>query len=478
MMEKEINNKEKLMQQIRNGTAISATNRLRLTLMLATPAMLAQLSSILMQYIDAAMVGSLGANASASIGLVSTSMWLYGGLCTAVGTGFSVQVAHHIGGSDMKGARTVLRQALVACTLFSILLGLSGVFISSMLPAWLGAPSEIHTDSSAYFLIFSATLPGVQLYFLSGSMLRCAGNMIVPAVISLVMCLLDILFNFLLIFPERLLSVCGFEITMPGAGMGVTGAAIGTSLSQTSCGIILLIWLVFKSRHLKLYGTHSRLKDFIPQHKCISRAAKISLPMIGERIMFCGAQIATTIIVAPLGAISLSAHAFAITAESLCYMPGFGIAEAATTLVGQSIGAKRRRLTVQFGNLTVLTGIVVMSIAGGLMYMFAYQMMSIMTSVEEIRLLGEHALRIEAWAEPLYAASIVAYGVFIGAGDTFIPSIMNLGSMWCVRIFLAVLLVPETGLLGVWIAMCIELCFRGIIFIWRLKTKSWLKNKI
>jgi len=450
--------------------------RLQLTLMLGLPAMLAQLSGIVMSYIDAAMVGSLGADASASIGLVSTTMWLCGGLCTAVGTGFSVQVAHRIGASDMRGARSVLRQALVVCTLFALLLGGLGAALGPFLPGWLGAPQSIHRDSSLYFIIFAASIPLVQIYYLCGSMLRCAGNMVVPAVMSVVMCFADIVFNYLLIFPTRIISVCGVEMIMPGAGLGVAGAALGTALAETVCGLTLLWWLAVRSHHLSLRGTGGGVRAFRPQRDCVRKAAAICLPMAAERIMFCGAQIATTVIVAPLGTIALSAHAFGITAESLCYMPGFGIAEASTTLVGQSIGAKRIRLTKQFAHLSVYTGIVIMAVTGVLMYLLAYPMMSIMTPVEDIRLLGESALRIEAWAEPLYAASIVSYGVFVGAGDTLVPAIMNLGSMWGVRIALAVLLVPSMGLLGVWVAMAIELSFRGLIFLWRLYSNAWLKK--
>ena len=142
-------------------------------------------------------------------------------------------------------------------------------------------------------------------------------------------------------------------------------------------------------------------------------------------------------------------------------MPGYGIADAATTLVGQSLGAKRRRLTRSFARITVFMGMAIMGVMGVAMYIFAPQIIGLMTPVEDIRELAVMALRIEAFAEPMFAASIVGYGVFVGAADTLIPCLMNFLSIWMVRLSLAALLAPTLGLKGVWIAMCVELCFRA-----------------
>ena len=187
-----------------------------------------------------------------------------------------------------------------------------------------------------------------------------------------------------------------------------------------------------------------------------------------------GAQIVSTIIVAPLGTVAIAANSLAITVESLCYMPGFGIAEAATTLVGQGIGAGQRVLTRSFANMSVGLGIVVMTMMGVLMWLFAPEMMAFMTPVEEVIAEGAQALRIEAWAEPMFAVAIVANGVFVGAGDTLKPAMMSLLSMWGVRLTLAFWLAREYGLRGVWTAMAIELTFRGSIFLARLFHGGWL----
>ncbi len=462
----------RLLALIRERKPMTLGQQLRLTVQLSIPAIIAQLSSIVMQYIDAAMVGRLGAGASASIGLVSTTTWLFWGLCAAVSSGFSVQVAHRIGAGDMAGARAVLRQSLTATLVFSLLLALCGVALSGVLPAWLGGDVSIRREASLYFLIFSLFLPALQMNFLAGGMLRCSGNMHIPSLLGVTMCALDVVFNFFLIFPSRPWSVAGVTFTMPGAGLGVCGAALGTAAAEAVVAGILLWYLWRRSDVLKLSGERG---SFRPQPETLSRALRIGFPMCMEHVVICGAQIMTTTIVAPLGVFAIAANSFAITAESLCYMPGYGIAEAATTLVGQSLGAGRRTLTRRFARMTVLMGMVVMGLMGILMYVYAPQIIGLMTPVEEIRQLGIMALRIEAFAEPMFAASIVAYGVFVGAADTIVPCLMNFFSIWAVRLSLAALLAPTLGLKGVWIAMCVELCFRGVIFLVRLLRERWLK---
>lgn len=464
---------QRLIDRIKTGDHMTLKQQLSLTVALSTPAILAQLSIIIMQYIDASMVGSLGAADSAAIGLVSSSAWLFEGLLSAAAMGFTVQVAHHLGAGGTSNARGVLRQSLVACLLFSVTLAAIGAVISTPLPHWLGGTHEVNTKASNYFLILSIFLPFLEIEFLAGGMLRSSGNMKVPGLLNILMCVLDVVFNFFLIFPTRDIAIAGHTIHMPGMGLGVTGAAIGTVMAEVVTCLLMLYFLLTRSRDLKLIGNKG---SFTPTAACLRRAYRISLPMALQHVMMCGAYIATTAIVAPLGSVALAANIFAITAESLCYMPGQGISEAATTLVGQSAGAGRRNLMTRFATITVIMGVLTMTVMGVLLYACAHLLMGFMSPVNDIINLGTQCLRIEAWAEPLYAISIVGYGVMVGAGDTLVPCIMNLASMWIVRITLATLLASTMGLVGVWIAMCIELCVRGLLFLGRLLSGKWIKK--
>lgn len=458
---------------IRSGGKLTIAQQLKLTVQLSWPAMMAQLSSIMMQYIDAAMVGRLGADDSASVGLVSTSLWLFWGICSAVTMGFSVQVAHSIGAGDYARARNILRQGITACLIFSVAVALVGAAIAWPLPHWLGGNEEVCPGASLYFLVFVLALPLLTMNYLGGAMLRCSGNMKVPGGLNVMMCLLDVVFNFFLIFPTRQLDILGMQIVMPGAGLGVFGAALGTVSAEIVTAGAMMWYLCFRQEGMAIARERG---SFRPVRDVIRKALRVSAPMTLEHAVICGAQIAVTVIVAPLGIMAIAANAFAVTAESICYMPGYGIGDAATTLVGQSYGAGRLDLARRFGYITVALGMVTMTVMGVVLYVCAPWVMELMTPVGDIVSLGVRSLRIEAFAEPMFAASIVAYGVMIGVGDTIVPAAMNFCSIWLVRLPLAAILASSMGLAGVWLAMCIELSFRGAIFLFRLFSGAWLRK--
>ena len=449
-----------LLSYIREGRTMTQREKLNLIVQLSIPSILAQLSATVMFFIDASMVGHLGAKASASIGIVESTGWLMGGLASAVNMGFSVQVAHFIGANDFEGARRVLRQSLICSLVWSILLSITCLAISPFLPYWLGGSAEIASDASLYFAIIGLCGIFFQMEGLAGSMLKCSGNMKVPSMLNIGMCAMDVVFNYLFIYILDL---------------GVMGAAMGTGLAELVTAILMLYFLLIKSAMLSLKGHPGSFK---PKSDTIGTAFKIGAPMGLQHMLMGGAYVVSTYIVAPLGTVAIAAHSLAITVESLCYMPGYGIAEAATTLVGQGIGAGQRTLTRSFAHLSVGLGIIVMTLMGILMWIFAPQLMTLMSPVDEVIAVGTSILRIEAWAEPLFAAAIVCNGVFVGAGDTLKPAIMNLLSMWGVRLTLAWYLAKDYGLKGVWMAMATELTFRGIIFLWRLFVGKWNQKLI
>ena len=446
---------EALLANIRNGQPMSQNEKLKLIVSLSIPSILAQITTVMMFFIDASMVGHLGAEASASIGLVESTTWLMGSVMSAASMGFSVQVSHFIGANDFFKARQVFRHGLLCGLAFSLIIGTS---IHSVLPLWLGGGNDINHDASQYYLVFSLTMPFILLFHLSASMIKCSGNMQLPSLMSVLLCVLDVIFNYLFIYILHL---------------GVVGAAIGTSMAYISTSLPIAWMATRRNRILALQLDNVPFKwvwDYV------TKAIRISLPMAIQSVLMSGAQIVSTLIVAPLGNIAIASNSFAITAESLCYMPGYGIGDAATTLVGQTYGAGRKDLCKSFAHMTVGLGMLVMAFMGLIMYIFAPEMIGLLSPVESIRTLGTTILRIEAFAEPFFAASIVAYSICVGAGDTLRPAIMNLVSMWCVRLTLAAWLARDYGLKGVWTAMAIELTFRGSIFLYRLFRGNWLKG--
>ncbi len=421
---------------------------------LSIPTVLTQITTIAMQYIDSAMVGSLGANASAAIGLISTTTWLMNGIGSAVAAGFSVQVAQYIGAKEPANARRVVRHGFVAGLFAAFLLMTIGVCISGALPRWLGGDKTLWKNASAYFLVFALAIPFAELNRLAASFLQSAGNMVVPSVLNACMCLMDVAFNAFFI-PRY----------------GVLGAAIGTALATAVISLIQLWFCCFRYEPLRLHPEEKFVLDSV----IFKRALKIGTPVGAESMAMSGAYVASTVIIAPLGTIAIAAHSFAITAESLCYMPGYGIGTAAATLVGQSVGARDYPLARRYGFMTVAFGSAMMALTGMIMFFACPLVFQMLTPVAEVRTVGVEILRIGLLAEPLYGVSIVASGALRGAEDTFVPSLMNLFSMWVVRLGLATLLVPCLGIHGMWIAMAIELCVRGLILLHRQFYSKYLK---
>ena len=457
---------------LRAGATPGRRSMARTVFALSAPAVLAELSTTLMQYIDASMVGSLGAHATASIGIVESSIWLLDGLAMSAAIGFTVQVAQLIGAGRDRDARDVLRQALVVLLVFGLFLAALGQLLADPLPRLLGAAPELYEDASAYFRICSLALVPLALARLGTGMLQCSGDMRTPSALNVLSCVLDVCFNALLIRGEQRLTVGGLTLRLPGMGLGIRGAALGTLLAQMVTAALLLWFALVRSERLALRERGT----WLPQASTLLPAWRMCWPMFVERVVTSAAYVACTAIVAPLGVVAVAANSLAITAEAVCYMPGVGVEAAATTIVGQTLGARRKDLARSFARLSTALGMAVMSASGLLMYLLAPQIMAMLTPDVAVRMAGARVLRIEAFAEPLFAASMVAAGALRGAGDTLVPSVITLVSMWGVRIPLMALVAPRWGLTGVWCVMAFELCVRGTLFLLRLLRDRWLER--
>lgn len=455
-----------LHEVVHSATEVPLYKKIEVVFQLSLPAILAQISEIAMQYIDAAMVGSLGAEASASIGLVSTTTWLFGGCISATAAGFYVQIAHAIGGTKYERAKSILKQGLYISLGISLIIAIVGSGLAFVLPSWLGGAPEILKDAQDYFLVFALFAPFRMMFYFHNGALQATGNMKVPSILSSLMCILDILFNALFIFPSNTFW------NLPGLNLGVLGAALGTAISYVVVSVLLIYFTDIRTEELNIFHGGS----WKPDRAICNTAASIGLPIALEQVAMTSAQVYSTKIVAPLGTNAIAANSFAVTAESICYMPGYGIANAATTLVGQCIGAKNKDLAKGFAWLSTFLGMAVMTCMAILMFFVCPFVFAFLTPVTEVQQLGIEVLRIELFAEPLFAASICATGALRGAGDTLVPGIMNFVSIWGVRITLASILSRTIGLKGVWIGMACEISFRGILFLIRLARGKWLKK--
>jgi len=459
---------ERLSARMRQGETIPLRDTAGVVLMLSIPSILEQIVVTAMEYIDAAMVGHIGAEATAAIGIVSSSTWLLHGILVGLYNAFSIQIAQYLGADRQQDARGVLRQAM----LFNLAAGLAaaafGIGISGHLPGWLGADVSLQANASAYFAIWSAALPFTMAMGMYTSMLRASGDALTPGLISVLVCVLDVVFNFFLINPTRTL----WGITVWGAGLGVPGAALGTALATVVGGLLALCILLFREGPLCIHKPGS----WKITRACIRNLGKVGVPLAAERAALSSAQVLQVRIVSQLGTVAIAANSLGVSAEGLCYMAGYGIQGAAIALIGQAVGAHRKDMAKRFAWLCTLMGMGIMTLTGAGLFAFAPALMSIFTADAAVLALGARVLRIEAFAEPMFGASIVASGAMQGAGDSTACFVLNLVSMWGIRLTLAFLLAPRFGLVGVWGAMCFELCVRGLLFLIRLARGKWLEK--
>ena len=459
---------ERLSARMRQGETIPLRDTAGVVLMLSIPSILEQIVVTAMEYIDAAMVGHIGAEATAAIGIVSSSTWLLHGILVGLYNAFSIQIAQYLGADRQQDARGVLRQAM----LFNLAAGLAaaafGIGISGHLPGWLGADVSLQANASAYFAIWSAALPFTMAMGMYTSMLRASGDALTPGLISVLVCVLDVVFNFFLINPTRTL----WGITVWGAGLGVPGAALGTALATVVGGLLALCILLFREGPLCIRKPGS----WKITRACIRNLGKVGVPLAAERAALSSAQVLQVRIVSQLGTVALAANSLGVSAEGLCYMAGYGIQGAAIALIGQAVGAHRKDMAKRFAWLCTLMGMGIMTLTGAGLFAFAPALMSIFTADAAVIALGARVLRIEAFAEPMFGASIVASGAMQGAGDSTACFVLNLVSMWGIRLTLAFLLAPRLGLMGVWGAMCCELSIRGLLFLIRLARGKWLEK--
>ena len=428
---------EQLSARMRQGETIPSRQTAQVALALSIPSILEQLVVTAMGYIDAAMVGHIGAEATASIGIVSSSTWLLHGVLVGLYTALSIQIAQYLGADRQDDARSVLRQAM----LFNVILGvgaaLFGLGISPFLPGWLGADPSLRANATAYFAIWSTALPFTMAMGMYTSILRAAGYALTASLISVLVCVLDAIFNFFLINP---------------VGGGLLALAILLLREGPLCIRKPAPWKITRS--------------------CLRNLLWVGGPLAGERAAISLAQVVVVRIVAGLGTVAIAANSLAVNAEGLCYMAGYGIQSAAVTLIGQAVGANRKDMAKRFAWLCTGLGMGVMALSGVGLWIFAPTLMSLFTTDAAVIALGAQVLRIEAWAEPMFGASIVASGAMQGAGDSTSCFVLNIFSMWCIRLTLA----PRLGLMGVWGAMCCELSIRGLLFLIRLARGKWLEK--
>ena len=457
---------------------------------LALPAILEMFMNTLVQYVDTFMVGQLGPIAIAAISLSSSPMWLIMGVFTGVSVGTTALVARYVGAGDVGKANLVAKQSVILGLIMSVIVTVLMLLFGQYVPKFMGAEPEVIPYTTSYLKILSLTFILHFTAFIASAVLRGAGDTKTPMRVNVLANILNIIGNFFLIFPTRVISIGGdfslpligditipgAQITIWGAGLGVSGAAISTAFTRGLAGVLMLL-IIFSGKIV----INLRIKESWRIDKAIQKSIlTIGFPAALERVVMSSGQIFFTKIVTGLGTNVLAGHYLAIIAESLSYMPGMALSMAATTLVGQSLGANKPEEAQMYGMETLKIGAMIMTGMGLIFFFLPEQLIGLFNSDPEVIKHGALALRIVAFSQPFFASAMVLSGALRGAGDTVWPLRIALIGMWAIRLTLAVIFVwvLGLGLMGAWLAMGADLVIRGTMCYFRFKNGKWKTIKL
>ncbi len=443
----------------RAGAMTEAGGVRRDVLRLALPATGEQLLGLMVGIVDTFLVGHLGATSLAAVGLAYQWIFLATTLFGSIATGSTALIARFIGAREHEQANQVLRQSVLLGALIGLVTGVLAFALARPAVTLLGARDDVAGLSTTYLQIAACSLFLATLMYIGNACLRGAGDTRTPLYVMLVVNVLNIAVAWVAI--NGLLGV---------PRLGVAGSALGAAVAQSAGGLIVIAVLLRGKGALRL-----RLARLRPDWDLIRRLLRVGLPTGVEQVLFRTGNMAYVSVLASLGVAAYAANQVAINGWSLSFMPGFGFAVAATTLVGQALGAREPDVAQQRGYTAYKMGAALMAAIGVLFVLFPSHIMAFFTNDGEVIALGSLPLRIVGLFQPILAASMIFAGALRGAGDTRYPMLITAGCIWLVRLPLAYLFAVGLGwgLAGAWTAMSIDLTVRGTLNLLRFRSGGW-----
>lgn len=432
---------------------------------LAWPTMMEELMQTAVQYIDTAMVGSLGTQATAAVGATSTVNWLIGSTVSAVGVGFLSYVSRACGAGNTAKAGKAASQAVLAVLFCGILFTALTLGLSDLVPVWMQVDPAIQALASRYFFILYSPMLARAAIIIFGTLLRSAGDTKTPMRVGIIVNITNVILNFLLIYPTRKF----LGIVVPGAGLGVIGAALASAIAFLVGGVCITIAL-WQHPIVSPKGQSIR-----PDWEVLRPCLRVALPNGLQRFGTSLGYVAFASMINSLGDVATAAHTIANTVESAFYIPGYGMQTAAATLAGNALGAQDNRRVKDLARMIIFIEVGLMLVSGSLLFAFAPNMMRLFSKDPEVINLGATVLRMVAVSEPFYGVSIIIEGMMQGMGNTVLPFIFSISGMWGIRIvgtFICTQLLGM-GLVSAWTCMIAHNLLLFAMFVYCYTTGKW-----
>ena len=441
----------------------------KVILALAWPTVVEQAMQTAVQYIDTAMVGSIGTQATAAVGATSTVNWLISGSIGALGIGFLAFIAKACGAGDKAEAKKSVSQAVFVTLVVGVLFTALTLGLSGYIPVWMQVDKSIRALASQYFFILYLPMLPRTATIIFGTVLRAAGDTKTPMKVGVAVNIINVVLNFLLIYETRQVTLFGLEFTMFGAGWGVLGAAAASAAAFAVGGIYITVVLW---RHPMVSPKGQSIK---PNMEILRPCLKVAVPNMLQRFGTSLGYVAFASMINSVGEIATAAHTIANTVESAFYIPGFGMQTAAATLAGNAYGAKDNRRMKETAAMFIPIVVGLMVLTGGALFLSAPALMGIFSKSDEVISLGSQVLRMVALSEPFYGFSIIVEGFLMGVGKTHIPFKFNIVGMWGVRIigtFICTQLLGY-GLISAWACMIAHNLLLFVLYLICYIKGSW-----
>ena len=363
---------------------------------LAWPTMLEEAMQTAVQYIDTAMVGRLGTQATAAVGSTATVNWLVGTTIYAFGVGFLAFISQSIGAGETQRAKKAAAQSVLAVLVTGLFFTVLTVGLSRKVPVWMHVDPQIRDLTASYFAILYAPMLPRAASAIFGTVLRAAGDTRTPMRIGLGVNAMNVALNFLLIYPSRTIRLFGLSLPVWGADLGVIGAAIASAAAFIFGGVAITVALY---RHKTISPKGFSLR---PDPTVLRPCLKVALPNMLQRFTTSLGFVVFASMINALGETATAAHTIANTVESAFYIPGFGMQSAAATLTGNAIGAGDRQRLKDLPRVLIVLEVSMMLLSGGLLFAFAPSMMGLFSRDPAVIGLGSRVLRMVALSEPVY----------------------------------------------------------------------------
>lgn len=432
---------------------------------LAIPAVVEQCLVMSVGIADTAMVGRLGPHAIASVDLSNRFIQFALAVFSAIQVGTTAIVARHIGAGERKEANLAAKQSLLLVGLLGLVLSVLGYLYAPSLIGFMvilndSPDMSVLAQSASYMRIVLCSMPLNLIAMTVNAILRGAGDTKTPMFITGLNNVINVILNTLLIFGIG-----------PFPRLEVAGAALATAIAQVA-GSLVVLYLLYSGRSSVRLTLHESYRF---ESHMIRRILRVGFPAAVEQFLMRGAQLVFAMIIAGMSTAAVAAHAIALNAESLSFMPGWGFSVAVTTLVGQYLGSEEPDLAelscYEGGRMSAL----LMTGMGVFFFLFPSVLIRFFTADEAVIVLASGCLRLVAISQPFLAWLQCFSGALRGAGDTKWVMVGTTISMWPIRVGLGYFLgiAMGVGLIGAWVGMVVDLIARCLLMTYRFRTGKW-----